>query len=472
MAIRKKLIAGVRVSASTSTHNRNLGPAPRLEVDDTTLKNHDDQYKLYDPDELEGGSAHKPNLEAAVDDNLPNDSINVSTIDNDIDPAEGYLPNALEEGADTDELVDPGAPQGLLEANEDGELETLVESPIVGSDEDDDEDDEDEEEEDWDDEPQPEDFDLEGDEVDEDEEVEEEVEAEADIEELPVGAAETMDLVDIDEVSENDTEDLVFASVGSKVLVLKNDRVIASMGRKQAVRAAVGDIYQSEPFHEAAFQEAKRHGLRAGLKSMGFVMAKVNVASSTVLEKRVEARVSAVTAAVRRNADNRTKSFGQCLAIASVGVSRRFFKDGSNVLQNTLIANLQRAGVRDAQKIVLSAFAQHGVEYAKSIMTIAQKLADMPEEHRSQFAEALDMLDEDGEFVESDVVLEDEDTSDFVDADLGDDFESELEEDFVPESITAALARPGRVSRGALLQRTGNLTASAILESSEPLQFM
>jgi len=465
MAIRKKLIAGV-VKAS-STHYRNLDNAP-AEKSDTTLVNQDDRYKLYDPDELEGGRTHKSNLTAAVDDALPNDSVNVGTIDNDIDPAENYL-------EDGDQLITPGAPAGTLEAaddpedEDDGDWEDENGEPIEAVDDgvdealesEDDFEDEDEEEEEWEDDPQPEDFDLEDTESDEEDE-----EMEAEMEELPVGNADSMDIVDVDEIPENETEDVIFASVGSKVLVLKGDRVIASMGKKGAVRAAAEGIYQTPQFHEAAYQETQRHGLRAGLKSMGFSMSRINVAGTSVINKRVEARVSAMTAAVRKTADNKQQNFAQCLAIASVGISRRFFKDSSNELAASLTANLQRAGVRDAQRIINAAFAKHGVSYAKSIITIAQRLQDMPEEHRSQFADALDMLDEDGEFLDADAVFEDEDTSDFVDA-TADDLE-----DFVPESITAALSRPGQQHRGALLQNNVGLTASAILSSDEPLQFI
>lgn len=477
MAIRKKLVAGL--FASTSTHTKNSEGVRQPAKSDTKINTHDEKYKLFDPDVLEGGASHKPNLEAAVDDDLPNDSHNVSTIDNDVDPAEGYI-----EQDGVDELLTPNAPANQIEAeaddeeveeleiedddegedaldDEDGEDVGIVEADE--DDEDEDYEDEDEDDEDWD-EPQPEDFDLGEDEVVEEDEGEE---IEAEENELPVGSSDAMDLVDIDEVDDTDTDDMVFASVGSRVLVLKANRVIATMGKKQAIRAAAEDIYQSEQFHQAVYQEAKRHGLRAGLKSMGFSLAKVNVAAATVINKRVEARVNALTAAVRRTADSKQKCFAQCLAIASVGISRRFFKDGNNELQNALIANLQRAGVRDASKIVNSAFAKHGVAYSKSIMTIAQKLADMPDEHRSQFAEALDMLDDDGEFVDADAVFEDEDTADFVDATNDDDFE-----DFVPESITAALSRPGHVSRGVLLQKSKSLTASAILQSDEPLEFL
>ena len=453
MAIRKKLVAGF-IKASTSTHTKNLDPVTEVKPD-TLLENQDDDFKLFDPDALEGGSTHTKNLQAAVDDNLPNDSSNVSTIDNDIDPAEGYM--------NQDSLEVVNAPQSTLITAEDEESEDDTEDSedeVVEADADDF--DEESEEDDWDDEPHPEDFDL--DEPSEDTEGEEDIEAEA---ELPVGSSDDeMAVVDVDEVDDNDTDDMVFASIGSKVLVIKASRVIASMTKKQAIRAAAEDIYQSEPFHEASYQEAKRHGLRAGLKSMGFSLATVNVASASVINKRVDARVKAVTAAVHRTSDAKNKCFAQSLAIASVGTARRFFKDANNDLQNTLIANLQRAGVRDASKIVNAAFAQHGVGYAKSIMTIAQKLSDMPDEHRSQFADALDMLDDEGEFIESDVVFEDDDISDFVDAEVDD-----LEDDFVPESITAALASPGHVSRGALLQKNKSLTASALLQSDTPLQF-
>jgi len=501
MAIRKKqeVLAGIAKKSvkAGNVHFPNEGKE-EMELDgDFGVENNMSVYKLFDPDAIENPkstSTHTPNaegdkpasvkagkkVEAAADDDLPNDSHNVATIDNEIDPAEGYLPQDGESEDSESEVLTPNAPANTIEADADEdaveEVEDDTDDEVEESDDESEEEVEDfeEEDEEWDDEdegPAPEDFDLEdGDEI----ESEEEEEFEDD---LPVGTTEAaaddfMDIVDVDGIPDNDVEAMVFASVGSRVLVLKANRVIASMTRKQAAKAACDDIYQTPQFHDAAYEEARRQGLRAGLQHMGFAMAKVNVAQSQVINKRVEARVKTLTAAVRKTSEEKEKCFAQCLAIASVGVTRRFFKDEeSQDLLASLVDQLSRAGVRGAQRIVNAAFAQHGVKYAKSILTIANKLSNMPEEHRAQFANALDMLDENGDFVDADATFEDESVADFVDAEA-----DEFEDEFLPETVTAALANPGREFKGELLtprrQRGVSLSAHAVLNGDEPLTFL
>ena len=505
MAIRKKqeVLAGIAKKSvkAGNTHFENEGK-PEMDLDsDFGVENNMDVYKLYDPDEIKNPdsiSTHTPNdegdkpatvkagkkIKAAADDDLPNDSHNVSTIDNEVDPADGYLPQDGDANASESAVASPNVPSNPLEAAADEEEETTEEveddsaDEVEESDDDQGEDESDledfeEEEEDWDEDPAPEDFDL-----GEDEPVESEEEEEFE-DEMPVGTTEAaaddmMDIVDIDGIQDNDVEAMVFAALGQRLMVLKANRVIATMNKKQAAKASCDDIYLSSQFHDAAYEEARRQGLRAGLKHMGFVMAKVNVGQSQVINKRVEARVKTLTAAVRKTGDDKEKCFAQCLAIASVGITRRFFKEeASNELIASLVDQLSRAGVRNGSRIVNAAFAQHGVQYAKAILTVANKLSSMPEEHRAQFANALDMLDENGDFVDADATFEDESVSDFVDA--GADEESFEEDDYMPETVTAALANPGREFKGELLtprrQRGTPLSAHALLTGDEPLTF-
>src|SRR6185437_2870231 len=151
----------------------------------------------------------------------------------------------------------------------------------------------------------------------------EEVEEEAlEDEEHEVGAADAMDLTDVDGM-DDEGDDTVFASVGMKLHVIKGNRIIASMGKKTATKAGVQDVYLSEQFELATAAEMSKHGLRAGLKKQGFTMAKVNVARNEVLNKRVELKARQVTAAVRRAQSNSNEALGQCLAIAAVGINRQ-----------------------------------------------------------------------------------------------------------------------------------------------------
>lgn len=450
MAIRKRLVAGlVTKLAASDTHFPNE-TTEKLEDSDSELVNNQSANTLYDPEDIEGGDTHysieasvkpkiKPKVKAA-------ENINISQLPNDEDPTDGYLNDDEEE----DELDVPNAQNNV----------------VTGEDEEDDDAPDDEE---WD--PDPVLDEEEEDEIDEDGEAED---ADEEDEEPDDEDTESMDILDVDETPEDEVDGMVFAQLGTKVMVIKANRIIAYMGRKQAVSAKVDDIYASTEFQDTVAEECRRHGLRAGLRSMGFSLASVDIAKSAVINARVDEKVKSVTAAVRRTYAQKDKSLNQCLAIASVGINRKYFKDVENKLASELIADLQNAGVRNAKQVVNAAFAQNGIEYAKTLVTLANKLSEMPEQTRNQFAEALDMVDDEGEFLESEAedMDQEDDVPDFVDAEDEDgDFEDSTDDDFVPATVTAALAKPGKKTPALLRAKGVSVTAHSILTSDEPLIF-
>ncbi|MGF3976656.1 hypothetical protein, partial [Staphylococcus aureus] len=159
-------------------------------------------------------------------------------------------------------------------------------------------------------------------------------------------------------------DDVVFANTGNgTVLALKGKRVIASMDKRAAIKAGAQDMYQSENYAEVTQHEMGRQGLRAGLKSMGFVLATVNVGKAEVLNKRVEAKAKKLTAGLRAVAAEQDESMEQCLAIAAVGINRAgYFKDVRNELRAALEDEFAAAGVRNADKLIRRVFASHGVD--------------------------------------------------------------------------------------------------------------
>jgi hypothetical protein len=298
------------------------------------------------------------------------------------------------------------------------------------------------------------------------------IEDEADEEGFVLGAADEQDLADVDGL-DDEGDDVMFASAGMQLYAIKAHRIVARMSKKVAVKAGVQDIYLSEQFELATAAEMAKHGLRAGLKKQGFAMAKVNVAKNEVLNKRVESKVKQVTAAIRRNQLNSNEALGQCLAIAAVGINRQYFKDARNELRAALEDELTAAGVRGASRLVRRVFASKGIDYAKSILTLANKLVNMPEETRNAFAAALDMTS-DGE-VEDDVDEGDdmygqESSPDFQeeagfdegDEDFVDHFE---EEDEAPETVHAALLRPATKIK-ASAKGSYSVTAQAVLDGT------
>lgn len=269
------------------------------------------------------------------------------------------------------------------------------------------------------------------------------------IEEAAGPAPEDMAILDVDG-ADDESDDVVFANVGTSVKVIKANRIIASMSKKIAVKAGHADVYLGDQFQEVTAVEMSKHGVRAGLQKMGFVLATVNLGKADVLNKRVEAKASKLTAGVRAQHAEALASMDQCLAIASVGITKGYFKGVSNELSAALEDELTAAGVRGAKGMLKRVFATKGVDFAKAILAQATKLSALSEDIRNQHAAALDMVSEQGmddSSDDSDNLFGDSASPDFQrqlngsgdDEEFIDDFEGDSH---APETVHAALMRP------------------------------
>jgi hypothetical protein len=276
----------------------------------------------------------------------------------------------------------------------------------------------------------------------------------------PMAGEDVMSILDADDIDDGDTEDLAFAQMGASVLVLRKDRVIASMTEANAVEAGVNQVYTSSEFQDAALAECKRYGLRAGLESMGYQLAEVNIGRSEVINARVRSHVERATASARDELKLQSDGFAQCLAIATVGINRNFWQDVPNELRAALEHQLTAAGLRNAGNVVRQVFAQHGTGYAKAILAMAEKLAAMSETTRNELARALDMVNASGK-------MEPKEEDDHEEGE-GEDCEAFA----TPASVTAALSFAGTRTKGVLLtpkQSAYSVTAAAFLNSDELL---
>lgn len=289
-----------------------------------------------------------------------------------------------------------------------------------------------------------------------------------------------MAILDVDG-ADDDPDDCVFANNGMSVLVLKANRVIATMSKKVAVKAGHADFYLGEQFQEVTAVEMSKHGVRAGLRKMGFVLATVNVGKAEILNQRVAAKAKKLTAGVRAEHNARAEVLEQCLAIAAVGINRQYFKDTRNELRAALIEELETAGVRGADRLVRRVFASKGVEYAKAILTLATKLTNKSDEVRAEYVEALD-LTSDGEVEDDKDLFGDQASPDFQSENIGaaddgmDDLEGDddgfadgLDDAQAPQTVAAALSRPARRLNEVSARATGySVTAADILSGKTP----
>ena len=441
----------------------------RVEDSEFGVENHQDDMLLLDPEDYTSGSTHsqaKPTapgdkkLKASVRDEERAKGGRTAEIDNDVDPAMGYLEQETGLPVINNASADEEDEGDVDELN--SEFEDLGDLGSAGNSVDADTEDDDDEFEDEDDEVNAEFDDMEildgpAVEADSDEETEEATDDQADevlsFEEDQ--GDDAISLVDADAVEDTDTDDLVYATVANVVHVVRANRIIASMGPATARKIGMSDVYLSTQFQDVVQASVDTKGLRKGLVQSGFVLAKVKVSASKVTAKVVKAKVEA--AMQTRVEAQRVKDacMEQSLAIAAVGINRQFFKASKNELRANLEAEFTRMGVRGAGKVIRAMFAQHGVAFAQEILTLAKRISAMPEQVRDEYASALDLTNDE------DFEVEDEITSD-----TDDGFEDEAEDQ--PMSVTAALATPMR-RVPALLKAGVTNKAMAILSGTGSL---
>jgi hypothetical protein len=520
MAImRKKVLAAKDVSTSTHFENETTKKA---DDSDQAMLNHQVWNTLIDPEDDEEGSTHflneekyndkskrqnasvkkptkvvkatteadpdahtgedltKPEAEYTTDVAAGNAEEDKQFMDNDEDPAAGYLTvgefDEEEDAEDEDETEEVNAaeeelehafaPQSLLDTDNDDlsgsthfknlEVDSPESRRMNAAAEEDDEEEEEDEMDDW---------------------GSKSGGGGSTYEASTKVSADEMPIVDIDGMDDSEGEGVEFATAGLRVHAIKANRIIATISKKAAVTAGHGDVYLSDQFQDVVGVEMAKHGIRAGLQAMGFTLATVNVAKVEVINKRVEAKVKQVTAAVRRTSHAQTEAFEQCAAIAAVGINRQYFKDTQNELRAALEEELQAAGVRGATKLVRRVFASKGVAYAKAIVTLATKLQAMPEATRNTFAEALDMTSDGEQELDDENLYGDSASPNFQamytadsmeDGEFADEFDEEVES---PSTVHAALSRPLKKMSISASKTGYSVTAAAILSGDVPFPY-
>lgn len=217
---------------------------------------------------------------------------------------------------------------------------------------------------------------------------------EADAPQQELEVEDTIDLLDVDNIDDNDIEDLEFVTSGSKVHAIKSNRIIATLTKKNAVKAGTQDKYQTDAFADAVVFECNKVGLRNGLKSCGFSLASIKTSSDKALSAKLTDSAKQLKASYDKKQAKYLKSWEQCLALACEGINRNMFKEYTNPVRAELVASLNSVGITNASKVVRSIFASSGSEMMQQIVALATKLQAMPEDVRDNIAEQLDMTTE------------------------------------------------------------------------------
>jgi hypothetical protein len=290
----------------------------------------------------------------------------------------------------------------------------------------------------------PEDFDEES--ASEDEEIEVE-EAEADEDEpLPFeedsAGDPVMDAMDMDD---SDVA-LSFVKAHGRLVAMKGPITVATLTKAAAGTNA--EVMFTDAMQKAVRMEAAKSGLRKALATYQFKPIRVKAMTKAT----VVAEVKKVKASIQQDQESKQKVFEESLAIASVGLSRNGWKNTPNTLMDAMVTELSSLGVPSAKRIVARMFAQHGVEYTKTLLEVASKVAAKSADSRRELAENFDMLNEE---------IEEDETSEVDDL---------IEDDVDFDSVTSRFSTPVT----ATVQKTVSKVTSAaqdVLNRRAPLQF-
>lgn len=242
---------------------------------------------------------------------------------------------------------------------------------------------------------------------------------------------------------DNTSRALSFVTVGSRLVAMKGHTAVAVLQKERAKQNA--SIMHGEAFAEAVVRVADRSGLKKALSHFQFDAIRV----PSVATARSQRQIASFQASVTAKAAEQRKEQASCFALAAAGLARGKFKGAENALAKGLNVELSRLGVRNPKPIVASLLSQHGLAYAKQLVTIASKLGELSVAARKETADALDMIDDgfDEDFIGAE-------TTESLDTDgdgevEGEDFTSESE--FVDDNlegedyVAATLLRPARV---------------------------
>lgn len=231
------------------------------------------------------------------------------------------------------------------------------------------------------------------------------------------------------------------------------------------------DILHTPEFAKAVTITAQRIGTRKALARMGFksvTVKPVDVKAAAREVARAKGQFEAVQA-------KKQKVFADSLAIASVGMAKGLFKGFQDPIRAAVEAQLTSSmGARTAKVTASRIMTANGIDYAKGLIELANKLSGMTEVARKEYAEMLDLVD-DG--AANEVSNADEMPGNEYAADLdgnGIDDVTDVSEDLdsVQSRLTTAavLLRPKSVTATTRKATTSN-SAAAILAGTAPLRF-
>jgi len=163
---------------------------------------------------------------------------------------------------------------------------------------------------------------------------------------------------------------------------MHNGAPVAQLIREKAA-ADLQDIFD-RPTLAVAFATAVTQGLKSEEASrFGYDPICIRVSlPDTVKAQMKKAEKAAMATAETANADY-VNCLQQSLSIAALGSIKGVWDEFANPVRDALVSDLSRLGVASPENVVDSAFATHGPDYHKMILSKAQELAKESDERRN-----------------------------------------------------------------------------------------
>lgn len=256
-------------------------------------------------------------------------------------------------------------------------------------------------------------------------------------------------LVDAMDVDDSDAA-LAFVQAGNRLVAMKAHVAVASLSKEGAGKNA--DLLFNPALTAAASNAVKAHGLRKGLKSLGFKMTLVPVTTKAAVAREVQK----IQAAAQKQETDRKQDFANAYALASVGMNRGSWKGVENPLKAAFEAEFARLGVTNPKRLTSAIFNETGLAYSKNLLEVTSKLLKVSASTRAEYAEMFDMTAS----VQADPQTEDEGEDEELDVSSATSIQSRFR--------TAALLRPPMEQVTASGKST---TAADILAGKAELQF-
>lgn len=276
----------------------------------------------------------------------------------------------------------------------------------------------------------------------------------------------------MDAMELNDTPDgLEFVSKAGVLIARKGAHAVAFARTSDVGTNA--DILHTPEFAKAVTITAGRVGTRKALARMGFkeiTVKPVDVKAAAREVAKARGKFETIQAA-------KQKVFADSLAIASVGMAKGLFKGFQDPIRAAVEATLTASmGARTAKVTASRIMSTNGIEYAKGLLALANKLSGMTEVARKEYAEMLDLVD-DGASNEvgnaDEMPSKDYEQAADLDGNGVEDVTDVSEDlDSVQSRLTTAavLLRPKNVTANTRKTSPSN-SAAAILAGTAPLRF-